>query len=88
MQDKIFTIQNKEEFEAIALELFNYQIAYNKTYATYARALLNGKIPRNIYEIPFLPISFFKTDQVICQEKPIEKIAPVTKQAPRSCSLN
>ena len=74
MQDKIFTIQNEEEFEAIALELFNYQIAYNKTYATYAKALLNAKIPRNIYEIPFLPISFFKTEQIICQEKPVEKI--------------
>ena len=74
MQDKIFKIQNNAEFETIALELFNYQIAYNKIYATYAKTLLNGKNPRNIYEIPFLPISFFKTEQVICKEKPVEKI--------------
>ena len=74
MQDKIFEIQNNAEFETIALELFNYQIAYNKIYATYAKTLLNGKNPRNIYEIPFLPISFFKTEQVICKEKPVEKI--------------
>ena len=74
MQEKIFNIQNDSQFEKVALEVFDYQIAHNKIYASYATKLLKGEKPANIYEIPFLPISFFKSEQVICQKRAVEEI--------------
>ena len=74
MQEKIFHIEDNSQFEALALEIFDYQIQHNNIYAEYATLILKGKKPKNIYEIPCLPISFFKTHQIICKGKKIEKI--------------
>ena len=74
MQDKIFHIQNSTEFEALSLEIFNYQMNNNKTYSQYAKSILKQRTPNNIYEIPFLPIHFFKTHQIITKGRPIETI--------------
>ena len=46
----------------------------NQIYAEYAKLILKDKQPVNIYEIPFLPISFFKKEQIICQGKAVEKV--------------
>ena len=46
----------------------------NQIYAKYAKLILKDKQPINIYEIPFLPISFFKKKQIICQGKALEKV--------------
>lgn len=72
--NKIFSCNDKATFEALALELFDYQIDNNPIYAPYAALILKGKIPANIYDIPFLPISFFKQEQIICQGKGVEEI--------------
>ena len=64
MQNKIFNIQNNTEFEKVSLEIFEYQMQNNPIYSKYASELLKGKIPNNINEIPFLPISFFKTKNI------------------------
>jgi hypothetical protein len=72
--NKIFICNNKATFEALALELFDYQMENNPIYAPYAALILKGKIPANIYEIPFLPIEFFKQEQIICQGKGVEEI--------------
>ena len=74
MQEKIFNIQNEIEFEKLALDIFDYQIKNNQTYADYAALILKGLNPSSIYEIPFLPIHFFKTEQIICKGRGIEKI--------------
>ena len=74
MQDKIFNIQNEIEFEKLALDMFDYQIKTNKVYADYATLILKGLKPINIYEIPFLPIHFFKTEQIICKGRAVEEI--------------
>jgi len=74
MQDRIFHIQNNTQFEELALKIFDYQMKNNQIYADYAELILKGKNPVNIYDIPFLPISFFKTNQIICQGKAVEKI--------------
>jgi hypothetical protein len=74
MQDRIFHIQNHAQFEELALKIFDYQMNNNQTYSTYATLILKGKKPVNIYDIPFLPISFFKTDQIICQSRAVEKV--------------
>ena len=36
--------------------------------------MLKGNHPNNINEIPFLPIEFFKTEQIICKGQKIEEI--------------
>jgi hypothetical protein len=57
---------NAQNFEDIALELFNFQYKNNLLYQSYAQAL--GKVPPNVREIgqiPFLPIRFFKSHPVI-----------------------
>ena len=74
MQKEIFDIKNDAEFEMLALSIFDYQMESNSIYAPYAALILKGKAPNNIFEIPFLPISFFKTEQVICQGRPVEEV--------------
>lgn len=62
--DKIFGAQ-AIDFEEVSLSLFHYQYHHNPIYGQYARAV--GRAPaqvRRAADIPFLPISFFKTHTV------------------------
>jgi len=72
--NKIFSCNDEATFEQLALELFHYQMENNPIYGPYAALILKGKDPQNIYEIPFLPIDFFKHEQIICQGKGVEKV--------------
>ncbi|MDA7728905.1 acyl transferase [Flavobacteriales bacterium] len=72
--NKIFNCTNDATFEKLALEIFDFQMENNLTYAAYAGIILKGEDPTNIYEIPFLPVEFFKTEQIICQGQAIEEI--------------
>jgi len=72
--NKIMAINSKSDFEEMSIELFHYQMENNPIYAPYAALILKGKIPTNIYEIPFLPIEFFKQEQIICQGKGVEEV--------------
>ena len=74
MQKEIFDIKNDSDFEVLALSIFDYQMESNSIYAPYAALILKGKAPNNIFEIPFLPISFFKTEQIICQGRAVEEV--------------
>ena len=74
VKSNIFNINNDAEFENLALELFHYQMENNPVYAPYASLILKGETPDNIFEIPFLPIEFFKIEQVICQGKGVEEV--------------
>ena len=72
--NKIFNCTNDANFEKLALEIFDFQMENNLTYAAYAALILRGKHPGNINDIPFLPVEFFKTEQIICQGQAIEEI--------------
>lgn len=51
----------KNDFDAIALEVFQFQSRYNKVYNTYLNHLQTDIANiKNINDIPFLPIEFFK----------------------------
>ncbi len=67
-------INSESDFEEMSLKLFDYQMENNLIYAPYAALILKGKMPANIYEIPFLPIEFFKQEQIICQGKGVEEV--------------
>jgi phenylacetate-coenzyme A ligase PaaK-like adenylate-forming protein len=52
-------------FEEMALEMFRFQYHHNDTYRQFADALgvLSGQV-QSLEQIPFLPISFFKSHQI------------------------
>ncbi|WP_162417641.1 acyl-CoA synthetase family protein [Cyclobacterium roseum] len=56
------------DFDALALELFHFQSQNNPIYQRYlqARGIRSAEVS-SLEQIPFLPISFFKTEKVICQ---------------------
>lgn len=60
-------------FQDKALELFEYQYSNVNVYRDYCDLLKISK-PKNIYEIPFLPIQFFKSHKVLNQGKSVEKV--------------
>jgi len=72
--DKIFNIKSEEDFKKICFEIFKYQVEYNPIYSAYCEIILKGKNPNKLTDIPFLPISFFKEEQIICQGQKIEEI--------------
>lgn len=56
---------NNANFEDLAYALFRYQFAHNSLYRDFLQALGGTeKKVRSFSEIPFLPISFFKTQRV------------------------
>lgn len=65
----IFDIKTNHEFEDLAFKIFDYQIRKNDIYRKYATLILKGKSPKKICEIPFLPISFFKSQKIISDKK-------------------
>tara|TARA_B100000524_G_scaffold13456_1_gene7568 strand:- start:3097 stop:4065 length:969 start_codon:yes stop_codon:yes gene_type:complete len=60
---KIFKNHNPSEFEDLAFEVFRYQIKHCDEYSNYAKALKRLN-PSSLDEIPFLPISFFKSHKI------------------------
>lgn len=61
---RIFAIKNEEEFEACALAVYQHQYQHNAVYRKFCDLLGRAK-PKSVDEIPFLPISFFKTEKVV-----------------------
>lgn len=62
-----YIFNNEIAFEEKALHIFQYQSKENKLYAGYIKALkINVDDVKCIEDIPFLPVSFFKTHKVIC----------------------
>ncbi len=62
----IFNLRSPYEFNEIALSLFRYQYRNNKVYSSFVDAL--GVSEGQVYhpeQIPFLPVSFYKTHKVI-----------------------
>lgn len=71
--DQIFSINSEEEFEKTALEVFHYQRKNCAVYRDYVQHL-GWPTPTKSSEIPFLPIDFFKTHEIISAPKKAEII--------------
>jgi len=62
----IFSIATKKEFEKTSMKVFRHQYENNKVYQQYCDLI--KKSPENVkrvLDIPFLPIQFFKSHEVI-----------------------
>lgn len=65
--EKIFSGERIKDADIFAL--FRFQYAQNKVYKDWCNVLgVNINAVKTINEIPFLPISFFKTHKVVCGE--------------------
>lgn len=63
-EHKIFSV-DKNSFDALALETFHFQYRHNKVYRQYADTIHTDiHAIKLVKQIPFLPISFFKTHAV------------------------
>lgn len=65
-KNKIFNISTNDKFQEIALEIFRHQYNTLKVYNKYVKLLgIDPNSVNSIEKIPFLPIQFFKTHNVI-----------------------
>jgi phenylacetate-coenzyme A ligase PaaK-like adenylate-forming protein len=75
LQEDIFAISSKKEFEKITYKVFRYQYENNKVYQAFCNHL--GKNPSNVKQInaiPFLPIQFFKSETIVSNSKKVQAI--------------
>ncbi|UKJ08748.1 acyl transferase [Solitalea lacus] len=72
---EIFSISTNQNFEELSLRIFRYQAATSPVYNEYLRLLkINIEAINSINTIPFLPIGFFKTHDVITEQQKPEVI--------------
>lgn len=70
----IFTISSKKEFEKVTLKVFRFQYENNLVYNKFCNLLnKNKENVKSIYEIPFLPIQFFKNHDILSSTETIKQ---------------
>jgi hypothetical protein len=69
----IFSISSESEFNTLALEVFKFQFENNLVYRSFCDLLYKHPSDvKRIEEIPFLPIQFFKSHEVLSSQSQIE----------------
>lgn len=70
-----FSITTEKEFNDKCIEIFHFQYKNNVVYQQYVNALgVSVNSIDNYQDIPFLPIQFFKSQEVICRPNTVQKI--------------
>lgn len=84
--NSIFKIKDQKTFREIALKVFLYQATQVQTYRDYLDHLgINPVRIRDLEEIPFLPVEFFKSHTIVPEGKKAEVIfesSGTTQQTP------
>ena len=65
-EDRIFTLNSDDQFNRLALDIYAFQKNHCAVYRDFIR-LLGRPEPKEYTEIPFLPISFFKDQEIITE---------------------
>ena len=75
MREKIFNIKDNASFEKCCLEVFRFQAKHNPVYQQYIRyrGTEVNKV-KQLQDIPFLPVEFFKNHEIICQNQKAEVV--------------
>ena len=69
----IFTITDEASFEKCAFQTFQYQFEHNRTYRSFCDLLyVHPSDVKKIEDIPFLPIQFFKSHEIISKDQSVE----------------
>lgn len=71
----LFTISSHKQFEKIALKIFRFQYENNRVYQEFCN-FLNTDIRKvkTLQQIPFLPIQFFKSHDIVSSNETIQEI--------------
>ncbi|MCW3075448.1 MAG: putative acyl protein synthase/acyl-CoA reductase-like protein [Bacteroidetes bacterium] len=70
LEEKIFNINSEEEFNGLALDVFNIQYRNNSVYKLWVDLIkVNPAHITHIAQIPFLPIGFFKSKEIVCEPR-------------------
>ena len=71
----IFSISNRKQFEKTALKVFRFQHEDNTVYREFCDLLnVNAHEVKSLAQIPFLPIQFFKTHDIVSNSNPAEQV--------------
>ena len=74
MKNTVFNIQSPEDFNTTALQVFKHQFANNKVYRSFCDLIyVHPSDVHTIEQIPFLPIQFFKTREVLSSTNEIQE---------------
>ena len=74
MKDLVFNIQSDADFEKVALQVFKHQFENNAVYRSFCDLLYVHPVDvKTITQIPFLPIRFFKSHEVISSRDIIQE---------------
>jgi phenylacetate-coenzyme A ligase PaaK-like adenylate-forming protein len=69
----IFNIKTSSEFENLALQIFKFQFNNNRVYRSFCDLLYKHPSDvKTLQDIPFLPIQFFKSHEVLSSKEPIQ----------------
>jgi len=72
---QIFETLTTKKFKELALRIFHYQSVNNVVYADFVNKLgVNLAEVKSIDQIPFLPIQFFKTHQIISGNDSVQEV--------------
>lgn len=70
----IFSISNNKQFEKIALKVFRFQYDNNSVYREFCQFLnIEKQQVKSLQQIPFLPIQFFKSHEVLSSTEKIQE---------------
>lgn len=65
LEEQVFSVKNAGEFDQIALQVFNFQYLNNPVYQSFCDLVHRPPtVISKVGDIPFIPISFFKTSEV------------------------
>ena len=71
----LFSFSDHQTFEALSLEIFNYQVQNNEVYGRFVANLgIDIQSIHHHKDIPYLPIEFFKSQKIISGKSPAEAI--------------
>ena len=66
---RLFSIDNKNKFESLVLEVFHFQSSANIIYREFIKGLgIDSSLVNEIKKIPFLPVEFFMSHKIITGE--------------------
>ncbi len=75
LTENIFQINSEQDFEAKALAVFRFQVENNSVYNQFIKYLnIKPSQVKTLMDIPFLPIEFFKSYQVVSAEPPFDTV--------------
>jgi len=75
LRNRIFNISDQIDLLGAALEVFNYQYNKNTVYQDFILSLKKNHLKvKNLAEIPFLPVEFFRNKKIVTGDLPVEKV--------------